>query len=81
MNRAICVHCIRVHGMHSIEREISMKNITLSADESLIEAARSRAASEKTTLNNSSAAGLPTTRRRVIACSATNRLWKACAGR
>ena len=28
-----------------------MKNITLSADESLIEAARSRAASEKTTLN------------------------------
>lgn len=28
-----------------------MKNITLSADESLIEAARARAASEKTTLN------------------------------
>ncbi len=28
-----------------------MKNITLSADESLIEAARSRAAAEKTTLN------------------------------
>ncbi|MFT3801584.1 MAG: hypothetical protein QM766_10230 [Burkholderiaceae bacterium] len=28
-----------------------MKNITLSADESLIEAARARAAAEKTTLN------------------------------
>lgn len=29
-----------------------MKNITLSADEALIEAARARAASEKTTLND-----------------------------
>lgn len=46
------VHTIAVYtGMQSTVDGHTMKNITLSADESLIEAARARANTEKTTLN------------------------------
>jgi hypothetical protein len=42
------VHYIRVHDF---SKGIPMKNITLSADDKLIEAARTRARAEHTTLN------------------------------
>jgi hypothetical protein len=41
----------RVHCFHVHEAEYTMKNITMTADEALIEAARERARSENTTLN------------------------------
>jgi hypothetical protein len=40
-----------VHQPHDFVEHPAMKNITLSADASLIEAARERARSEQTTLN------------------------------